>query len=285
MHSQLPALRIIDGHDMRIGDGFEAKHFNESMFEGLMDPLVMVDHFHMTSPTFAPHPHAGISAVTYMFEDSTGPHVNYDSLGNQGPIRPGDLHWFVAGRGAVHTEQPEGEGDHVHALQIFVNLPARLKFCEPYAVHLDAADVPVYEAPGTRVRVVAGQWQGLSSPVALPTPFLLLDGFLEDHARIDHTVPEGWHATILVVRGTLHVIDQAGDRTLVAGQAMSVTGTTTLQLAAGNEGTHVVVLSGPALREPIAKHGPFVMNSQAELADRIRAYEAGELGRIDLVVP
>ncbi|BDU21478.1 pirin-like C-terminal cupin domain-containing protein [Dyella sp. GSA-30] len=285
MHSQLPALRIVDSHDMRIGDGFEAKHFNESMFDGLLDPVVMVDHFHMTSPTFAPHPHAGISAVTYMFEDSTGPHVNYDSLGNHGPIRPGDLHWFVAGRGAVHTEQPEGKGDHVHALQIFVNLPARLKFCEPYAVRLDAADVPAYEAPGTRVRVVAGQWQGFSSPVTLPTPFLLLDGFLEHRAKISHTVPEDWHATILVVQGTLHVIDQTGHRTLTTGQALAVSGAAELELAGDGTGTHIALLSGPALREPIAKHGPFVMNTQAELIDRIRAYEAGELGHVDLVAP
>lgn len=152
-------------------------------------------------------------------------------------------------------------------------------------MHLDAAHVPVYEAPGTRVRVVAGQWQGLSSPVALPTPFLLLDGFLEHRAKISHVVPEDWHATILVVQGTLHVIDQTGHRTLTMGQAVAVSGTAELELAGDGAGTHIALLSGPALREPIAKHGPFVMNSEAELIDRIRAYEAGELGHVDLVAP
>jgi redox-sensitive bicupin YhaK (pirin superfamily) len=132
---------------------------------------------------------------------------------------------------------------------------------------------------------VAGQWQGLCSPAALPTPFLLLDAFLEDRAKISHVVPEDWHATIFVVRGILHVTDQTGHRKLSMGQAMAVSGATALELAGDSVGTHVVLLSGPALREPIAKHGPFVMNSQAELVDRIRAYEAGELGRIDLLAP
>ena len=86
--SSLKISKPVAGHDMRIGSGFTAKHLPEDAFQGLIDPVVMVDHFHMTSPTFQPHPHAGISAVTYMFEDSTSPHVNYDSMGNNGPIQP-----------------------------------------------------------------------------------------------------------------------------------------------------------------------------------------------------
>ena len=151
----------IAGHSVVIGDAFRATHFDEQEFGGLIDPVVMLDHFHMTGPTFAPHPHAGISAVTYMFEDAIGAHVNYDSLGNHGPINPGALHWFAAGRGAVHTEQPEGDGRHVHALQIFVNLPAGKKLSAPYAVHVEANDIPEFNSPGVRVRVVTGskQWR------------------------------------------------------------------------------------------------------------------------------
>lgn len=270
---------IVNGHDLRIGDGFEAMHFSEDMFHGWMDPVVMLDHFRMTSPTFSPHPHAGISAVTYVFEDSIGPHVNYDSLGNHGPIQPGDLHWFVAGGGAIHTEQPER--GPVHALQIFVNLPARLKRCKPYAVHLNAADVPTYRATGIRVRVVAGDWRGLSSPVSLPTPFILLDGFLDAYAGLDHDVPVGWHTTILVVSGVLNVGNLQDVCKVEAGQAVCVTGPGSVELSAANERTHFVILSGIALKEPIAKRGPFVMNTEDELSERIRAYENGELGHLD----
>ncbi|MGL5321039.1 MAG: pirin family protein, partial [Aeromonas veronii] len=119
MTRRLTLSAPVKGQPLRIGSGFEASHFGEHFFNGLIDPVAMVDHFQMTAPTFEPHPHAGISAVTYLFEDSTSPHVNYDSLGNQGPIEPGALHWLAAGRGAVHTEQPEGASPYVHALQIF----------------------------------------------------------------------------------------------------------------------------------------------------------------------
>lgn len=156
MTRRLTLSAPVKGQPLRIGSGFEASHFGEHFFNGRIDPVVMVDHFQMTAPTFEPHPHAGISAVTYLFEDSTAPHVNYDSLGNQGPIEPGALHWLAAGRGAVHTEQPEGASPYVHALQIFVNLPANQKMASPFAVHAAAATIPEFHGEGVRVRVVAG---------------------------------------------------------------------------------------------------------------------------------
>lgn len=281
MTDRLTISSRIDGNDMRIGTGFWAKHFSEDMFAGMVDPIVMMDHFHMTSPTFAPHPHAGISAVTYVFEDSIGPHVNHDSIGNHGPIRPGDLHWFVAGRGAVHTEQPEGQDHHVHALQIFVNLPARKKFIEPYAVHVEAADIPQFLADGVRVRVVAGDSQGLRSPAVLPEPFTLLDGFLAPRATFRHPLPPGWNTMIYVVQGKLQVGYDLGTMMLQDKQAVGIGGAPKrLQLTA-EENSHFVLLSGPALREPLVKHGPFVMNTPEQIHERIQAYQRGEFGQID----
>lgn len=283
--------KVVAGHDMTIGDAFRAKHFEERAFDGLMDPVVMLDHFHMTGPTFAPHPHAGISAVTYMFEDAVGAHVNYDSLGNHGPIRPGALHWFAAGRGAVHTEQPEGENQHVHALQIFVNLPASKKFDAPYAVHAEPHEIPEFRATGVRVRVASGSSNGVTAPhtTQLPEPFTLLDGFLWPSSVFDHDLPRGWSAMIYAVSGGLRVGVDDDVRQLAEGEAIGVSldGNATqeaisLHLSA-HEDSHFVVLSGPALKEPIAKHGPFVMNTPEQLEGRIRAYQRGELGQ--LVMP
>src|ERR1700761_9638325 len=106
----------------KIGSGFTAQHFSEEMFGGGMDPLLMVDHFVMTEPTFEPHLHAGISAVTVMFEDSEGDFLNRDTLGQNTALKPGALYWLAAASGAVHEERP-ARGTHTHALQIFVNLP------------------------------------------------------------------------------------------------------------------------------------------------------------------
>ena len=95
-----------EGHEITIGDGFTARSYRHSDFRGLMDPLIMVDHFVATKPTFGPHAHAGLSAVTVMFEDSVGAFRNRDSLGNDLDLAPGDLYWFKAARGALHDEAP-----------------------------------------------------------------------------------------------------------------------------------------------------------------------------------
>ncbi|GAB3625987.1 nuclease PIN [Pandoraea terrae] len=291
MNEFVRVSNVIAGHDMSIGEAFRAKHFEEQVFGGLMDPVVMLDHFHMTGPTFAPHPHAGISAVTYVFEDAIGAHVNYDSLGNHVPINPGALHWFAAGRGAVHTEQPEGEGHHVHALQIFVNLPASKKFDAPYAVHVEPQDIPEFHTPGVRVRVVAGSSNGVQAAhsAQLPEPFTLLDGFLSRSSDFSHDLPRGWNGMIYALSGELRV-DIGGEvRQLIGGQAISVAldkgapkGRVEIRLTSDGD-SHFVILSGPALNEPIAKQGPMVMNTREQLEDRIQAFQNGEFGQ--LVMP
>lgn len=285
--TQLKISAPVHGQPLNIGSGFQAQHFGEQMFAGLIDPVVMVDHFHMTSSTFEPHPHAGISAVTYMFEDAASPHVNYDSMGNQGPIVPGALHWLAAGRGAVHTEQPEGVNPHVHALQIFVNLPASKKMQAPFAVHAEPADIPEYHAPGVRVRVAAGSSNGIHAAhtAALPEAFTLLDGFVEPGQRFAHVLESGWNAMLYAISGSLQL--QAAGQTvdIPAGSAVGIgldataTQAAELQLYAA-AGCHFVLLSGPALNEPLVKHGPFVMNSSEEINDRIRAYQRGEFGQL-----
>ncbi|HEX7911596.1 MAG TPA: pirin-like C-terminal cupin domain-containing protein [Paraburkholderia sp.] len=288
MSKSVRMSHVVAGHDMSIGDAFSAKHFGEQEFGGLMDPVVMLDHFHMTGPTFDAHPHAGISAVTYVFEDATGAHVNYDSLGNYGPINPGALHWFAAGSGAVHTEQPEGDGQHVHALQIFVNLPASKKFDAPYAVHVEPHDIPEFRAPGVRVRVASGSSNGVSNPhsARLPEPFTLLDGFLSRSSAFSHELSRGWNGMIYVVEGALHIEVGGKVRYLMAGEAVSVAldndaaQSEAMVRIISDEGCHFVVLSGPALNEPIAKHGPFVMNTREQLEDRIKAFQNGEFGQI-----
>ena len=94
----------LDGNELTIGSGFEAQSFRAQDIAKLMDPLVMVDHYVMTQPTFGPHPHAGMSAVSLLFEDSEGLFHNRDSLGNDFDLQPGDLYWLSAGRGAVHPD-------------------------------------------------------------------------------------------------------------------------------------------------------------------------------------
>jgi redox-sensitive bicupin YhaK (pirin superfamily) len=152
---------------------------------------------------------------------------------------------------------------------------------DPHATHVDAADVPVFQAPGVRVRVVTGESQGLRSPARLPQPFTLLDGFLEAGGTFEHAIPAGWNAMVYAVQGTLSLsVDAfACTQPLAEGRALGATEASAVRLTAP-DAAHFVILSGPALREPMVKHGPLVMNSIEQMDDRLSAYRRGEFGQL-----
>ena len=151
-----------------VGAHCDIRQFRHTDFGSAMSPLVLVDHFAMTGPTFELHPHAGMSAVTVLFEETQGWMSSHDSVHNDHHIKPGDLHWTLAGNGIVHTQKPEGDHARLDGLQLFVNLPRRLKRVEPATMLLRAREVPVIEGPGIRLRVLAGALEGKTSPCAPP---------------------------------------------------------------------------------------------------------------------
>src|ERR1700752_4650500 len=207
--------RPLGGAPHGVGDHFFAHSFNRRTIGDQMNPLLMVDHFWMKCDTFGWHPHHAISAVTYVFEDSKSAHCNYDSRGNHLPIRPGSLHWMVAGSGATHRERPEGPDALVHALQIFVDLPDSLKTVSPYAIHLESEDISEVVDDRARVRVVAGEYRGVKSPPTLPQPFSFYDIGLQAGASLEVPLESGWGAWFYAVAGEVlvRVEDQASNLT------------------------------------------------------------------------
>lgn len=281
---------ISDGRELVIRDCFTAQNFNIEMFEGGIDPLIMVDHFRMTGPTFPPHPHAGLSAVTYVFPESSGAHMNYDSLHDPISIEPGDIHWFAAGAGAVHTEQPRIEGKEVHALQIFVNLPISKKRQKAYASHIVAADIPLYSDESGSVRVVAGDYKDQSSPLDTPTPFTLLDCHGAEGKQQVFPMHSGWNYLLHSVIGDLEIsmpecnLDRA-TITLGAGKSIGFSGWQTGEdgnplVVKSSGSSHYVLLGGLGLREPYSLGGPIVMESHEANLERFEAYRNGEFGQI-----
>lgn len=190
----------VEGQPLVIGSGFNAQSFKHGQFGGLMDPLVMVDHFVMTEPTFGAHPHAGMSAVSVLFEDSQGLFHNRDSLGNDFDVSPGDLYWLKAGRGAVHNEEPV-PGARIHALQVFVNLPSRNKSDEPDSLHVPASQMPILEGDAYRTRVVLGQSNGVEGARSPALPLTILDITLTEGGQFIHTSNPQQTSLILSVRG------------------------------------------------------------------------------------
>ena len=271
---------VVEGAPHNIGNGFTAKHFSEEMFDGSMDPLLMVDHFVMTAPTFDPHLHAGISAVTAMFEDSEGSFFNRNSLGQNLELKAGDLYWLAAASGAVHEEKP-GDGARIHALQVFVNLPERLKKCPARALKVDAQSVPVIEGDGHRIRVVLGQSGKAVGTSDTPEEMTLLDGFLSENGRFSHDLPEGRQAWVYAVTGSISVKIEGEERVLAAGSATTVLAgpAASISIAAGGP-SHFVLLAGKPIHEPFVKAGPLVMSTAADVRETLASYAQGKFGHI-----
>ena len=252
------------------------QHLPESL-----DPFLAIDHFEMSQPFFPPHPHAGFSAVTYMFPESRNGFVNRDSRGERIEIRPGDLHWTAAGRGILHEEVPIVRGIVCHGLQIFVNLPASMKWMAPQILHLDAAAVPLVRAPGVEVRVVCGRDGDVRSPLQPPTDVTLLDAVLEPGGLLSHEVPAGESRFLYVLKGEIAVGPPEQAVHLKAGEAAGLSaGGNRVQVRA-ETAAHLVLAGGRPLGEPVVFHGPFCMTSRQEIARAVRAYETGQMGHLE----
>jgi redox-sensitive bicupin YhaK (pirin superfamily) len=270
----------VQAKPLTLGKGFNARHFSEEMFDGQMDPLLMVDHFVMTEPTFEPHLHAGISAVTVMFDDAVGDFLNRDTLGHNIAIKPGDVYWLAAGRGAAHEERP-AKGARAHGLQIFVNLPARLKREPARSLHIRAKDVPVLTGNGKRVRVLLGRSADAVGAEGTPEPITVLDGVLEPGGRFLHTLPPGWRAWVYATAGSLTVRRDVASATLEEGFALTVASGEVGEIALEAEaGAHFALLAAKPIRETFVKRGPLVMSSEADVRQTLADYAGGRFGRI-----
>lgn len=247
-----------------------------------LDPFLAFDHFEMAEPFFPPHPHAGFSAVTYMFPQSKNGFVNRDSRGERIEIRPGDLHWTAAGSGLMHEEIPIVRGAVCDGLQLFVNLPASRKWMNPEVLHLSEAEVPREVRAGVEARVVFGRHGALAAPLAIPTEATLLDVTLEPGATFEHPVPAGEARFAYVLEGRVTAGDPGQPTLLRQGDAAGFApeGDTVRVSAAGGP-AHLVIAGGRPLREPVVFHGPFCMTSREDIARAIQAYEQGRMGRLE----
>lgn len=172
---------------------------------GLIAPFINVDHAWMSAPTFPPHPHAGFSAVSYVFPDSDAGIENRDNIGTHNLIRPGGVHWTTAGRGIVHEEIPAEAGKTVHSLQIFVGLEPGKQSIAPFALSLEPQDVPVVQLPGVNVRVPVGSFHGVRSPLVPPTDVTMLDVSLDESAELTVPVAAGECAFVMPIFGTMAI--------------------------------------------------------------------------------
>jgi hypothetical protein len=242
-----------------------------------LDPFLLFDEFGSDQATdyiagFPPHPHRGFETVTYMLD---GRMRHRDNKGHSGVLVSGSVQWMTAGRGIVHEEMPEQDRGLMRGFQLWVNLPARDKMAAPRYQEFPPDRMPVLTpAPGVSLKVIAGNVAGTQGPVrGIAVDPLYLDATLAAGATAEIELPSEHTAFAYVYDGALRVGDAE-----VGRQTLAILGPGgRIALTADSQGGRAVIVAGRPLNEPIARYGPFVMNTRDELVTAFQDYEAGRL--------
>jgi len=260
-------------------EGFSIKNLELRELEHA-SPLIVLHDFRVTGRPFAPHPHAGFSAVTYVFEDSPGGLRARDSLGNDAVLEPGGICWTQAGSGLIHEETPANPTRGLHGLQLFINLTAKNKISAPRVFRLQNWDVPQWRNNGDRVRVLVGSFEDVASPLTPSEPFTLLDADLRHKISID--LRTGDNAVVYVLEGQVRASAKGGERTVPPECAIGLHGSGSIKFEAA-AAAHILILSGQEIREPMVTDGPFIMNDRAQIDEAFARYRSGAMGTLEPV--
>ncbi len=283
-----PVSRVVPGVVTLEGGGFRVRRPFPTQALDAIDPFLLLDE--MGPVDYAPgkavgapdHPHRGFETVTYLL---AGAMRHRDSKGHAGALTPGDVQWMTAGDGVVHSEMPDPEfqrtGGRMHGFQLWVNLPKKDKRMRPRYQEIPAARIPEGKSADgkARVKVIAGASLGQRAVIETRTPILYLHFTFETGGRVAQPVPEGFNVFAFVVSGAgLFGRDATrgadGDCVIFGKGAGDVAIEATAPAG-------VLLIGGQPLDEPIARYGPFVMNTKAEIAEAFEDFEAGRMGSIE----
>ncbi len=244
-----------------------------------LDPFLMLDEFGTDNPGdyiagFPDHPHRGFETVTYMLD---GRMRHRDNHGHEGVLAPGGVQWMTAGRGIVHSEMPEQQSGRMRGFQLWINLPSREKMTAPKYQEFPAQDIPQIDSQGVRVKVIAGTVEGLTGPIAQPaTNPTYLDIELSPGQRFSHALPAGHAAFVYVYEGEARIGEGDAAATTRTQELAVLTDGGAIRLEGrGDCPTRAILVAGRPLREPVAKYGPFVMNTREELMQAFEDFQNG----------
>jgi quercetin 2,3-dioxygenase len=288
--------RIIDSEETTEGGGFVVHRPFPTNALLDFDPFLLLDE--MGPKDWKPgeakgapdHPHRGFETVTYMLE---GKFEHKDSRGNSGKLGPGDVQWMTAGAGVVHSEIPEKEfllrGGRLHAFQLWVNLPQRDKMIKPRYQDVLSAKIPVAqnEDGSIKVKVIAGEALGSRAVIDTRIPIFYLHFTLQPGAKLIQSIPNEYNTFAYVINGEglfgpaekqkvaktgqMVTFDKAGERVAISASASNNT----------KSPLNLLLIGGIPLNEPVARYGPFVMNTKEEILQAIEDYRNGKMGNIN----
>lgn len=270
--------RLVAGQFVSDGAGVRLRRIIGTPQADYLDPFLMLDEFRTDEAGdyiagFPNHPHRGFETVTYMIH---GRMRHQDSVGNSGVLSDGAVQWMTAGSGIIHSEMPEQSDGLLWGYQLWVNLPAALKMTPPRYQDIPSDAVVEYDSESLHVRVLAGNYNGHRATAKTLTPISYFDVSLEADCNFSHPVPDGHTALLYVYDGTvLSSNDTPTEVTTGTLAQLSLQGD--LAVTAGPSGGKFLLLTGEPLNEPVARMGPFVMNTEEEIHQAVRDYQAGTL--------
>jgi redox-sensitive bicupin YhaK (pirin superfamily) len=273
--------KIIEPEPVVEGAGVHLKRSIATPTLDYLDPFLLLDHFASDDPRdyeagFPLHPHRGIETVTYMLR---GEVLHRDTLGNAGRIGAGDVQWMTAGRGIMHEEMPQVRPEGNAGFQLWVNLPAKLKMTRPRYQEVRSAEIPeIKKEGGMRIRVITGTIDGVGGPVSeIAANPIYLDVFVPAHTSFSQTIERGHTAFAYVFEGEAEfAADAKGGGARVAHPKLVVLGDGDyVKVVTAETPVRFLLVSGKPLREPIARHGPFVMNTREEIEQTLRELRQG----------
>jgi len=278
-------IEIIKPQTVMEGAGVRLKRSIATATLDHLDPFLLFDHFGTDNPDdyikgFPMHPHRGIETVTYMIHG----HVNHkDSIGNSGSIGSGDIQWMTAGGGIMHEEMPQPAQGEMVGFQLWVNLPARLKMTKPRYQDISSNQIPeVTREDGVKIRVIAGEVDGVRGAISeIFADPVYLDVSIPAKGSFSHPVEKEHTAFAYVFEGRgFFGTDKNAQQSSVSQPGLVVLGDGDyIQAGAANEPVRFLLISGKPLNEPIARYGPFVMNTQEEIQQALEDLRNGTFVR------
>ena len=274
-------IKIIEPQPVLEGAGVRLKRSIATRTLDHVDPFLLFDHFGSSNPEdyikgFPMHPHRGIETVTYMIEG----YVDHkDSIGNSGSISDGDVQWMTSGSGIMHEEMPQAQQGEMMGFQLWVNLPASLKMMTPRYQNINSNQIPVIDREdGVRIRVIAGEVDDVRGPVteivADPT---YLDVTIPPDGSFSHPVKQGHAAFAYVFEGggSFNITSEENGGTISQPRLVVFGDGDYVKANTANQTVLFLLISGKPLNEPIARYGPFVMNTQAEIEQALADLKNG----------
>lgn len=269
-------INIINGVQTSDGAGVKLKRIIGGPDLNMLDPFLLFDEFGSDNPDdyiagFPPHPHRGFETITYMLN---GKFRHKDSAGNEGLLSDGSVQWMTAGSGVIHSEMPEKTEGLARGFQLWLNLPKKLKMIDPSYSDIPSEKIPEVDIDNGRVRVISGTYNNVTGPGEPHTGVLYFDVELNQSESIEIPIDDYWNTFIYVYSGKACV----GDHNILQGQLAIFSQKGLLRFrSSGSSVLQCIVVSGEPINEPVARGGPFVMNTKAEVLQAFNDYQKGVL--------